>query len=73
MLVLLFEVQLINNYHLLRFFGAQNQNLSHLRLLPYMRFDFEELDDFVWSGIVFQGNYDSGILPFIFAPSLFAG
>ena len=36
-------MQLIN-YHLFRFFGAQN--LSHLRLLSYMRFDFEEeLDD----------------------------
>ena len=46
-----------------------------------MRFDFEEeLDDYVWSGIVFQGNYGSGTLPvifdaraFLFAPSLFAG
>ena len=71
-------MQLIN-YHLFRFFGAQN--LSHLRLLSSMRFDFEEeLDDCVWSGIVFQGNYGSGILPvifdaraFLFAPSLFAG
>ena len=56
-------MQLIN-YHLLRFFGAQD--LSHLPLLRYMKLTFEEeLDDFVWSGIVFQGNYGSGIFPVI--------